>query len=60
MIKKICLFITIFCAVGVFNPVYAIKIGLYTNVESVRLGSSTNATIINGQTHKTIYTLDSR
>ena len=59
MIKKICLFIIIFCAIGFLNPAHAIKIGLYTNVESVKLGSSTNAAIISAQTNKSIYTLDS-
>ena len=59
MTKKLGIFIIIFLAVGFINPVYAIKIGLYTNVESVKLGSSTNAAIISAQTNKTIYTLDS-
>ena len=40
------------------QPAHAIKIGLITGVESVRLGASTYANIINSRTNHKIYTLD--
>lgn len=40
------------------NPAHAIKIGLITNADSVRLGASTAAPIIDAHTNHAIYTLD--
>ena len=39
------------------QPAQAIKIGLVTNANAVRLGASTYAPIINSHTNRTIYTL---
>ena len=51
----VCLFMLVF-----IQPVFAhdIKIGLITNVSSLRLGTSTYAPVINSRTNKTIYMLD--
>ncbi|MGN0017692.1 MAG: SpoIID/LytB domain-containing protein [Candidatus Gastranaerophilaceae bacterium] len=57
--KKLGIIVFFICFIVFATPAYAIKVGLYTNVESVRLGASTPATIINAQTNRTIYTLDS-
>lgn len=40
------------------QPAHAIKIGLITGVESVRLGASNYANIINSRTNHKVYTLD--
>lgn len=40
------------------QPAHAIKIGLVTGVESVRLGASNYANIINSRTNHKVYTLD--
>ena len=56
--KNLKLIITIFVMLIFIQPAHAIKIGLITGVESVRLGASTYANIINSRTNHKIYTLD--
>ena len=56
--KNLRLFITIFVMLIFIQPAYAIKIGLITGVESVRLGASNYANIINSRTNHKVYTLD--
>lgn len=56
--KKFGIYIVVFCLIIFANPANAIKIGLYTNVQSVKLGASTTAAIINAKTNKSIYNLD--
>ena len=56
--NKLSILISIFLVFVLVSPANAIKIGLYTNVDSVSLGSSTSAPIINSHTNRTIYTLD--
>lgn len=55
--KKFGIFVIFVCMFIFIQPAQAIKIGLITNVSSVRLGSSTYAPIINSHTNRTIYTL---
>ena len=56
--KNLRLFITIFVMLIFIQPAHAIKIGLVTGVESVRLGASNYANIINSRTNHKVYTLD--
>ena len=56
--KNLRLFITIFVMLIFIQPAHAIKIGLITGVESVRLGASNYANIINSRTNHKVYTLD--
>ena len=56
--KNLRLFITIFVMLIFIQPAHAIKIGLITGVESVRLGASNDANIINSRTNHKVYTLD--
>ena len=56
--KKIGLFIAFICIFLIASPANAIKIGLITNADSIRLGASTAAPIINSHTNRMIYTLD--
>ena len=56
--RKIGFFLVFICVIFIASPANAIKIGLVTNVDSVRLGASTAAPIINSHTNRTIYTLD--
>ena len=56
--KKVGVLITFICMLIFIQPAQAIKIGLLTNVETVRLGTSTYAPIINSRTNKTVYMLD--
>ncbi len=56
--KKIGILIVFICVFFVASPANAIKIGLITNVDSLRLGASTAAPIINSHTNRMIYTLD--
>ena len=56
--KNLRLFITIFVMLLFIQPAHAIKIGLITGVESVRLGASNYANIINSRTNHKVYTLD--
>ncbi len=56
--KKIGILIVFICVFLVASPANAIKIGLITNVDSLRLGASTAAPIINSHTNRMIYTLD--
>ena len=56
--KNLRLFITIFVMLIFIQPAHAIKIGLITGVESVRLGASNYANIINSITNHKVYTLD--
>lgn len=55
--KKVGVFLALICLFIFVQPCHAIKIGLITNVETVRVGASTYAPIINSHTHRTIYTL---
>ena len=56
--KKVGILIVFICLLIFMQPAHAIKIGLITNVETVRLGTSTYAPIINSHTNKAIYTID--
>lgn len=56
--KKVGILIVFICMLIFIQPAQAIKIGLLTNVETVRLGTSTYAPVINSRTNRTIYTLD--
>lgn len=56
--KNLRLFITIFVMLIFIQPAHAVKIGLITGVESVRLGASNYANIINSRTNHKVYTLD--
>lgn len=56
--KNLKLIITIFVMLIFIQPAHAIKIGLITGVESVRLGASNYANIINSRTNHKVYTLD--
>jgi len=58
IMKNLRLFITIFVMLIFIQPAHAIKIGLITGVESVRLGASNYANIINSRTNHKVYTLD--
>ncbi len=44
---------------SLFNPSYAIKIGVQTNVSKVGVGASTDAVIIDANTHKSVCSIDS-
>lgn len=55
--KNLGILIVLICTFLFIQPAHAIKIGLITNVEKVRVGASTYAPIINSHTHRTIYTL---
>lgn len=55
--KRLGVLITLFCVIVFAQPAHAIKIGLYTNVDAVRVGASSYAPIINSRTNRTIYTL---
>lgn len=58
--KKVGISVLFFVLLIFVQPVSAhdIKVGLITNAQTVRLGTSTYAPIINAKTNKTIYTLD--
>ncbi len=55
--KKLGVLITLFCLFVFVQPAHAIKIGLITSVDSLRIGASSYAPIINSHTNRTIYTL---
>lgn len=55
--KKLGVLITLFCLFVFVQPAHAIKIGLITSVDSLRVGASSYAPIINSHTNRTIYTL---
>ena len=55
--KNLGILIVLICTFLFIQPAHAIKIGLITNVEKVRVGASTYAPIINSHSHRTIYTL---
>ena len=55
--KKI-LILSLFILFGSFQPVFAIKIGLQTEVSSTSVGTSVKGTIIDVNTNKTICDLD--
>lgn len=56
--KKIVIISAVFI-INLFNPSFAIKIGLQTAVSSIGIGASTEAVIIDANTNKSVCSIDS-